>query len=387
MTSGQLLQFLPFPTLLAQMYALLGTVSVVALLIASSQAMSCNTNCSKELDILFSSQFGASGFSYYRPRDFDSLQTYQPHVKLGVIALHGSGRNADDYFCILETSVKLQLGSLGETYIISPFFRTKEEYAQGTLYWDSNYEWSTGGLSALLDDEEEVRVSSFIVIDEIVSILLLPQYYPNLQNIVIVGHSGGAQAFHRYALGSTIDLHMKRPVHIRYLLANSPAYVYFDTRRATLPIPQCASYCNSSLSSLTYNFVEFPPNLESCPQFNTWKYGLEQLNEYMSQNTAEDMIKAYLSRDVTYLLGNSDICNEKYKCGCRSRTEELGCEAEMQGLCRFQRGVIYHKYIHQYYLPDESASHGVVVVPNVGHSGCGMFTSLEGRHAMFHGIL
>jgi len=356
---------------------LVTTLFFVSLLV-SSQA-ECTTNCTtKVLDSLSSPLFGSSVFSYYRSTHYGPLRSFQPSIERVIIVVNGADGNADDYYCIMEDAVQLYFGFTKGTYVVSPFFRTKDNQSPGTLYWDSNNDWSTGGLSAPNTTDTDLRVSSFTVLDEMFSIFL--DYFPSLQEILITGHSGGAQTVHRYALGTTVDLDLRKHISLRYVPANSPSYTYFDTVRPILPEPDCKTYCNSSTASLTYSFEEFPNT--SCPKFNTWKYGLEKLNTYMT-NTAklENIADVYLSKKVIYLLGQNDTCNEVFNCGCSSYTEERGCEAEVQGQCRFQRGIIYYQYLQQYYDTTQKR----VIVPDVGHDACGMYTSKNGLLALFSG--
>lgn len=66
--------------------------------------------------------------------------------------------------------------------------------------------------------------------------------------------------------------------------------------------------------------------------------------------TGVDLIrKNYPPRDVIYLLGTNDTCNEDLDPTCDSHGLDLGCEAMMQGRWRYERGTIWMKFLVFYY--------------------------------------
>jgi hypothetical protein len=59
---------------------------------------------------------------------------------------------------------------------------------------------------------------------------------------------------------------------------------------------------------------------------------------------------------------------------------DVSCGATLQGARRFQRGRTLIEYMTARY---PGHAHRLVEVPGVGHSSRGMFTSLDGRRALF----
>jgi hypothetical protein len=82
-------------------------------------------------------------------------------------------------------------------------------------------------------------------------------------------------------------------------------------------------------------------HLESCPEFNDYKYGLSNRNEYFGALSDEQICQQYASRRVTYLLGSADIHQDKDR--------EINCAANAQGANRFQRGCFDHSFIKTFF--------------------------------------
>ncbi len=78
----------------------------------------------------------------------------------------------------------------------------------------------------------------------------------------------------------------------------------------------------------------------SCPGFNDWKYGLQHLPAYAKGQSAEQLEQAYVSRDITYLLGQQDT-------DPNHPALDKSCEAETQGAYRLMRGHNYFDYLKQ----------------------------------------
>ncbi len=107
-----------------------------------------------------------------------------------LIILHGRLRNAETYLHSAEKAAE-QAGQQGTTLIIAPQFLNEQDVARHTLpnellRWRGN-DWMAGGLSTGPNP-----VSSFQVLDDIVARVSDRQQFPEVKEIVIAGHSGGA---------------------------------------------------------------------------------------------------------------------------------------------------------------------------------------------------
>ena len=95
--------------------------------------------------------------------------------------------------------------------------------------------------------------------------------FPNLKEIVITGHSAGGQLAQHYAVGSALDQTYPE-IHFRYVVANPGSYLYLTKKRPFKGPARCA--------------------------YNDYKFGLDNLNPYMSKRPAAQMISDYLKKDV-----------------------------------------------------------------------------------------
>lgn len=140
-------------------------------------------------------------------------------------------------------------------------------------------------------------VSSFEIIDALIADLLGSGVFPNLQHIVISGHSAGGQFTQRYAVGGLEPI-LHPDIGFSYFPANPKSYMRMGA--AVLdPVPGALDY--------KYGFK----NRLGTPYMTTLGFGISSdpaVNPYVAQ---------YLARDVTYLIGNEDDC------GCDS-TDQNG---------------------------------------------------------------
>lgn len=206
-----------------------------------------------------------------------------------VMVIHGTDRNARDY-----------LGYLADvdTLVIAPQF---QEGPPG-LYWSTG--WREGNRS-----QDPERVSSFEVLDRMVEMF---------HGVAIVGHSAGAQFVTRYAAGTRLQ-------GLTFIVANPGSYMYLDETR---------------------------PVRGDCPDFNDYRYGLDNPNVYMSSGVAPD----YPDRNVIYVLGSRDTKIDA--------NLDTSCEAKRQGRNRYDRGLKFYKHLATHF---GRPVHRLVVVYGVGH--------------------
>ncbi|MHC8288924.1 alpha/beta hydrolase [Pseudomonas sp. XS1P51] len=266
-----------------------------------------------------------------------------------LIILHGRLRNAETYRQTAEHAAE-QAGQSATTLVIAPQFLNETDIAlhpvaDSVLRWQGN-EWMAGGLSTA-----PFSLSSYAALDEIIARIGDRRQFPDVKQIVIAGHSGGAQVVQRYALlGHDQPALRDADVQVRYVIANPSSYAYFDERR-----PVAFSHAG-------------------CPDFNRWKYGLADLPAYAEGRTPEQLEENYAKRDIVYLLGQQDIDPNHPALDKR-------CEAKAQGANRLIRGRNYFEYLKR--LHPQGLKQQLIEVPGVGHDGDGMFNSPEGQKALF----
>ena len=282
-----------------------------------------------------------------------ALGTANEAFRRAVIVVHGSSRNADDYFGYVIDAATTEDRVKG-TLILAPNFITSDDAPEADeLYWSSGG-WKKGNLSQNAPD-----VSSFEVMDQIFEKLTEAGKFPNLEEIVLIGHSAGGQYVNRFAAGSEAEQALPGGVGARYVVANPSSYVYPNGLRR---VPGHLDV-----------FAVPDPTIDCYYTYNDYKYGLDSRNTYMSLVTADEIRAQYQTREVVYLLGeNDDDPNHS--------SLDTSCEGMQQGDHRFERGHIYYNHLCAYY---DCTNHEIVEVPGVGHSGNNMFNSPEGREVIF----
>ena len=163
-----------------------------------------------------------------------------PAVSRAVILLHGRLRNADEYY-ISAHAAQVAAGDDGKrALMIVPQFLAEVDIEAHKLPADM-LRWSLlgweGGDAALVPNP----VSSFEALDAILAKLSDRRIFPNLKQVVVAGHSGGAQVVQRYAIAGKGEAALLRQhIEIRYVVANPSSYAYFSAER---PVPAIAASC------------------------------------------------------------------------------------------------------------------------------------------------
>jgi pimeloyl-ACP methyl ester carboxylesterase len=149
--------------------------------------------------------------------------------------IHGSARNADDYFRTALAAAFLA-GALDDTIVIAPRFAAnnvgtscQDTLAPNELNWHCEPhpdDWRYGGTAV-----SHEALNAFDVIDETLRNLAHKDIFPNLRVIVVAGHSGGGSFIARYQAVNAV--HEALGVPITYLPANAASYLYLDALRPT----------------------------------------------------------------------------------------------------------------------------------------------------------
>ncbi|MBH3408245.1 alpha/beta hydrolase [Pseudomonas glycinae] len=266
-----------------------------------------------------------------------------------LIVIHGRLRNAETYRKSGEAAAELA-GQTANTLVIAPQFLNESDVAlyslpASVLRWQGN-DWMGGGLSTGPNP-----LSSYAALDEIVGRLSDRKQFPDVKQIVIFGHSGGAQVVQRYALLAQEQPALKTEgIRLRYVVANPSSYAYFNEQRP----------------------VAF--DHAKCPGFNRWKYGLVDPPIYAGGQTPAQLEGRYVKREVIYLLGQQDTDPQH-------PALDKSCAAKAQGAYRLERGKLFFGYLLRRH--PEGVNQRLIEVPGVGHNGDGMLTSPEGQKALF----
>ena len=292
---------------------------------------------------------------YYRNISLDSVSN---NVKYAFISLHGDGRNADTHFnIILQASI--DVGIQDSVIILAPMFPIQDDVVQYSLgddilYW-SDSDWNAGDLSRNTQtNPRPFRISSFSTMDTIYHRLI--NNYSSLEKIVLTGHSAGSQMVVRYASGGRAEQNLSgAEVDFFYIPTNTPSFLYFDDNRVL---------------DEGVNVFEFGPS--DCINASQYKYGLENLNQYMEDTGAEQIIEKFKTSNIIYLIG-------KYDFGGQTST----CARMVQGSSRLIRTHVYFSYIGYFYGDVVYNTHQMVEIPNADHDFSMIVFSDCGMNALF----
>lgn len=280
-----------------------------------------------------------NSFEYFSNYPIYRENARREKLKNAVIVIHGVNRNAGDYFSWVGSSLRDE-GLEGETILISPKFKVEDEADNDEMYW-SRFGWREGD-NALSD----LKLSSFAVIDSLVTRLSDTDAFPVLENIVITGHSSGGLFTHVYAAANRMDANTL-DINMDYVVANSQYFYYPDGQRI-----------NETTGQL------YTPN--DCTGYDFWPLGYANAPSYVSALTASEVNDQLISRSVLYFLGNGS--------GSDGSLNDTNCTATLLGATRFSRGENMFDYMEMKYPAN---THEKRIVEGIGHDGRAMYQSEE----------
>jgi len=271
------------------------------------------------------------------------------NITRAIIVIHGSSRNAADYFgAILDTipaSADAARDWRRRTVVLAPHFQEKGDARKDELWWEGD--WNCGG--------EKKDVSSFAVVDALVA-RLRSGIFPNLKWIVITGHSAGGQFVQRYAAFTDIDLlPVSNAPLVKFVPANPSSYVYLND----------------------YRFDEVQkawviPRGKKNKDYDDYKYGLDDLDDY-AKDRGPAWAQTHLpKRWVEVLAGQADVvANSSF---------DDSKEAMWQGDTRYERALLFNAFMDRFYTPNRFS---VTPVPNAGHDHREVYASAEAKGAIY----
>jgi hypothetical protein len=277
------------------------------------------------------------------------LTLANPDITRAIIVIHGSSRNAADYFQAIQSALPSSLDPARDwsrkTIVIAPHFQEKHHARQGESWWKGD--WSAGGDSGGL--------SSYTVVDALVT-RLRSLLFPNLKWIVITGHSAGGQFVQRYAAFTAIDQQpLPNAALVKFVPANPSSYVYlneyrFDESRQAWVIPHG----------------------KKSKDYNDYKYGLASLDDYAADR-GPSWARHHLPKQwIEVLAGTDDIvANDSF---------DDSKEAMWQGDSRYERALLYDAFMDRFYPRNRFS---VTPIPNAGHDHRQIYASSEAAQALF----
>ncbi|GAB4058758.1 hypothetical protein [Uliginosibacterium sediminicola] len=280
----------------------------------------------------------------------------QPAVRRALIVVHGITR--DDLLAGERAAAKVP-SAADDAIIITPQFLIAEDVAAHQLP-ELTLRWGVDDWKAGFKAQAPAPLSAYAVMDAIFARLLDRQLFPNLQSIVLAGHSAGGQYLQRYALfGQGSALVDQAGVRLRYVVANPSSYAYANDLR-----PLAAGGFAAADAS-------------QCERVDRWPYSLSANLPAYARKPLDPaaLMRRYLAHDVIYLLGEEDKDPHHPQL-------DKSCAGEAQGDSRLQRGRYYFAYAAQF-PRDAAFKQRLFIVPGVAHNSTRMFGSSCGLAALF----
>ena len=280
-------------------------------------------------------------------------------IKYAIISLHGDGRNADEHFNIIG-QVTVNAGLEDSTILLAPVYPFQDDINQynlgdDVLYW-SDTDWNAGDLSRnTQSNPRPFRISSFSTMDSIYHRLV--ENNPNLKRIVLTGHSAGSQMVVRYAAGGRAQADLTETgIDFVFVPTNTPSFLYYDDNRV-----------------LNQNAEVFEFGPSDCGSASQYKYGLDNLNQYMENTGETTIIENHKQAGVTYLIGQYDF-------GGQTNT----CARMVQGSSRLIRTHVYFSYIGFFYGDSIYNNHRMAEIPAAYHEFDEIVFTDCGMNALFN---
>lgn len=279
-----------------------------------------------------------AAFSFYSSFPIYEDNAEWTGLKGAVVVVHGASRNPDDYFNRVMGTLTSE-GLEDRVVLIAPFFKNEVEAAAGDLYW-KGADWREGANSI-----SEVQISSYTVLDTIISRLADTDHFPVLENVIVTGQSSGGCFSHLYAAANSVEGAFPS-ISFDYIVSESQYFYYPDGRRI-----------NESTNQL------YIPT--GCAGYDYWPIGYKVLPLVMAPVTKEVYNNRFVNRSIIYFLGNGDEVDGSLN------TQD--CYATLLGSTRYRRGKHMYRYMEQAY-PGEH-NHRLEEVNGVTHDGSEMYGS------------
>ena len=303
---------------------------------SAAPCVSADPSCKATIDVN-----GAGKLEFYRNYD---LGTDNAAVAKLVVMSHGVGRNFGYAFARMTLVYAAPTGS-ASTLIVAPHFQADlDKPAPGFLYW-SDHGWASGD-----DSLDANHLSSYDAMDSLIEQIAGGGHFPNLREIVVTGLSAGGQLTDRFAAGSSVE-NIFPNIHFRYVVASPSSYLYFDENRWA--------------PGTQFDFSR--PNT-SC-NFNSYRYGLDARNRYMSKKSADQMIADFRSRDIVIMVGDQDNAtaapNPPIPGDPKDGADlDVSCAGELEGSSRLERAQVFKAYL-DFTFPDKP--HPLVIGHGIAH--------------------
>lgn len=272
---------------------------------------------------------------YFAEREIDRGTESVEYV---VILIHGLGGGTADCAAAMRSHLKNRYPALyDKTYIMSPCFPTTDE--MGTIAGFKYAYWGSGAWASGNDSLVVAELSSYEVINSIMSRFADKRIYPNLRHVYLGGFSAGGQFVNRFiSVGVFVE---RDDVEYRYGAGSPSSWLYFDNRRFQ---------SDGSLAAFAN---------ETYKGYNNWHCGFDNRTRYAATISEETLIVNAQRRKKLYFCGTADNDPD-------GENVSHSNAALAQGAHRYERYLHYKAYAES--NPLWFSNTDFIEIKGVGHS-------------------
>ncbi|KAJ1023579.1 hypothetical protein NDA16_003196 [Ustilago loliicola] len=305
---------------------------------------------------------------FYQTQAYDSTK-----VKRAIMIMPGKPRDCWKYTSLVQNALDVyttnpqsstsnpdgspsngQKTSADQVLIIGPCWMNADDHKAGAildgeLYWPGT-QWQSGMASR---GPGSTSISSYQVMDAFMDALFDKTQFPALQNVVIAGHSMGAQMVQRYA---TLKTASPNDANISFWIGNPGSYAWLTSDRPSQSNTSCLA------------------------TYDDWAYGLDGsgVPPYARDRVGKNkqaLLQTYVNRNVHYNYGLLD-----------NGQGDTQCEASYQGANHLERGCKFVESLAGLAGGKFPATHTANFMPNVSHQDYSMLSYNISLYRLFEEV-
>ncbi|KAL1692131.1 hypothetical protein GGG16DRAFT_52065 [Schizophyllum commune] len=299
--------------------------------------------------------YGDAALPYYIERGKNTTS-----IKRAIVVQPGKSRDAWCYGNLARNSLICAAANdsapvnMDEVLITAPMWFSRKDKSAGAvgdndIYFKGN-RWYEGALSVGPGD---TNISSVTAMDQFINSFFNTEVYPSMEQVVIIGHSLGAQFAQRYAI---MRPQQDNDDRVRYWVGNPGSFAWLTSDR--------------------------PATIEdSCKNtYNSWPYGGEKpdgsgiLPSAFRKEFESDwnsVVSKYRSRTIRHAQGLAD-----------DGAGDTHCEAQAQGSSHLQRGQNFEAMLKCM----DGGNPGNIVfdyIPDTSHQDYPMMANWQSQYRIF----
>ncbi|GAC94173.1 hypothetical protein PHSY_001744 [Pseudozyma hubeiensis SY62] len=254
-----------------------------------------------------------------------------------------------------------QQGATNDSFlIVAPAMMNQFDLSAGAarpneiVFHGSSWQRGAGSVNPVMKH----RVTSYAAVDQIVDLLFDQKTYPNLNSVVVAGHSMGGQAAQRYALMKKTKAYDD---NVRFWIGNPGSWAWL-------------------IDSRPY----FNDTCQAGNQWDTWPYGLNGNQSKITPYARKDVlanktyvVDRFLNRHISYALALLDV-----------GAGDTHCPARWQGGNHLDRGsefVLQYANTTAFYLQGKfPPKHTLDYIAGVSHQDYAMYSTNKSIQRLFY---